>query len=586
MVYFIGAGPGAADLITVRGMNLIKKADVIIYAGSLVNPKMLEYAGKDAEIYNSAHLNLDQIIDIIKEKDGDGKTIVRLHTGEPSLYGAVKEQMDRLDELGIRYESCPGVTACFGAAASLNMEYTLPGISQSLIITRIEGKTKVPESESLRSLAAHKCSMAIYLSAGHMDRVRQELLAGGMSENTPVAIVYKATWKDEKIFMSSVRDFPEIAEANNITKTALIIVGDAVSPKAYRESRLYAPDFTTEYRKGTDKTELSVISFTKKGIELSGKIKKIFEDAVLYTAYGKSRDQKERFEDVEVITESLDEWTRGQMQAHNSIVYIGAMGIAVRAISPYVKDKLTDSPVVVIDELGLNVIPVLSGHIGRANVIGKAIADGLGSNLCLTTATDVEGKFAVDNFALTSRLGIGNRDGIARINSRVLDGNSLRVYISDRYKDKADIYIGNIKSECPDSTIRLSPERLFVGVGCKKGKKADELICFVREVLDHNKLFFEDIEAIASIDLKKDEEGIIELSRDLQVPFFTYSKDELLAVEGEFTESDFVYEKAGVGNVCERAAKACALEYSDSEKPICIIKKTAHDGMTVAVYAL
>ncbi len=586
MVYFVGAGPGAVDLITVRGMNLVKNADVIIYAGSLVNPQILDYAQEGAEIYNSAFLNLDEIVDIICKKDKEGKEIVRLHTGEPSLYGAVKEQMDKLDREGVKYESCPGVTACFGAAASMNIEYTLPDISQSLIITRIEGKTKVPDGESLRSFASHNCSMAIYLSAGHMDKVRDELISGGLSEDTPVAVVYKATWDDEKIFRCSVRDFPEIAEANNITKTALIIVGKALEAENYQDSRLYASNFTTAFRKGSDKSEIGIISFTYKGIELSKKLKGLFDNAILYTAYGKSRVIKEKYEDIEVISESLENWTKRQMLAQNGIIFVGAMGIAVRAIAPFVKNKMTDSPVVVIDELGHNVIPVLSGHIGKANEIAGKISAGLGSNLCLTTATDVEGKFAVDNFADSSGLKIVNKDGIARINADILDDKSLRIYISDKYKDKADIYIGNIKRECPDSIIRLSPEKLYVGIGCKRGKSFEDLKNFVDEIFYRHNFFIDDIEAIASVDIKKDEEGLLELSKFFNVPFYTFSPDELSAVEGNFEESEFVFNKTGVGNVCERAAKACADKFSGSENGIWRLKKTLKDGMTISIYGI
>ena len=178
MVYFVGAGTGAADLITVRGMRLLERADVIIYAGSLVNPELLAYAGKTCEIHNSAKLTLDEVIEIMKEADKQGKMIVRLHTGDQSVYGAVREQMDELDRLGIAYESCPGVSACFGAAASLNLEYTLPGVSQSLIITRMEGKTAVPEKESIESFAAHQASMAIYLSTGLLEELGRRLIPG------------------------------------------------------------------------------------------------------------------------------------------------------------------------------------------------------------------------------------------------------------------------------------------------------------------------------------------------------------------------------------------------------------------------
>lgn len=253
MVYFVGAGTGAVDLITVRGMRLLEKADVIIYAGSLVNPDLLDYAKKDCQIHNSARLTLDEVIDIMKKASEEDKTIVRLHTGEPSIYGAVREQMDELDRLGIEYESCPGVSACFGAAASLNLEYTLPDISQSLIITRMEGRTKVPPKESIESFAAHQASMAIYLSTGMLDELSRRLVAGGYKEDTPAALVYKATWPEEEKYICTVKTLAETAREHKITKTALVLVGDVIGHRNYEKSRLYAPDFSTEYRQAKEK---------------------------------------------------------------------------------------------------------------------------------------------------------------------------------------------------------------------------------------------------------------------------------------------------------------------------------------------
>ncbi len=248
MIDFVGAGPGAKDLITVRGMEKIKNADVIIYAGSLVNPELLSYAKEDAEIHNSATMTLEEVMDVMAKADAEGKDVVRLHTGDPSVYGAIREQMDILDEKGIAYESCPGVSALFGAAASLDLEYTLPGITQTLIITRMKGKTDVPEKESIESLAAHKASMAIYLSTGLLKELSERLIEGGYSKDTPAAIVYKATWDDEKKFICSVGTLAETAGKNDITKTAIILIGDAIAKSGYERSRLYDPSFETMYR--------------------------------------------------------------------------------------------------------------------------------------------------------------------------------------------------------------------------------------------------------------------------------------------------------------------------------------------------
>ena len=249
MIYFVGAGCGAADLITVRGMNLLKEADVIVYAGSLVNPQLLDYASEDCQIYNSATMTLDEVMDVMVKATEEGKNVVRLHTGEPSIYGAVQEQMHVLDEKGLSYESCPGVSACFGAAASLNLEYTLPEISQSLIITRMEGRTPVPKKESIESFAAHGASMAIYLSSGMMDELSKRLIEGGYSKDTPAAIVYKASWPDEKKFICTVGTLAETADANGIKNLAVVLVGDVISKSGYALSKLYSADFETGFRK-------------------------------------------------------------------------------------------------------------------------------------------------------------------------------------------------------------------------------------------------------------------------------------------------------------------------------------------------
>lgn len=249
MVYFVGAGPGAYDLITVRGMELLKRADVIIYAGSLVNPKLLDYAGEACVIHNSAYMTLEEVIHVMVEAEKEGKTTVRLHTGDPCLYGAIREQMEKLSEKGIQYEVCPGVSSFSGAAAALQAEYTLPGVSQSVVITRMAGRTPVPERESIASFAAHQATMVIFLSTGMLGQLSRELMKGGYKKDQSAAIVYKATWPEERIERCTVETLEETAQKAGIHKTALIIVGDILDGlKEY--SRLYDPEFTTEYRKG------------------------------------------------------------------------------------------------------------------------------------------------------------------------------------------------------------------------------------------------------------------------------------------------------------------------------------------------
>ena len=248
MVNFVGAGCGAADLITVRGKLLIEQADVIIYAGSLVNPQLLEYAKKDCQIHNSAHMTLEQVIDVIKAAEHEEKMTLRLHTGDPSLYGAIREQMDRLDELGIKYDICPGVSSFCGAAAALRAEYTLPDVSHTVIITRMAGRTPVPEKESIAALAAHNATMVIFLSTGLLKELSAELIRGGYKPDTPAAIVYKASWADQKVCRCTVEDLAQTAADNGITKTALICVGYFLG-NDYSLSKLYDKSFETEFRK-------------------------------------------------------------------------------------------------------------------------------------------------------------------------------------------------------------------------------------------------------------------------------------------------------------------------------------------------
>lgn len=247
MIWFVGAGPGAEDLITVRGMKLLQEADMVIYAGSLVNPKLLDYCRENCEIHNSAYLTLEQVLELMVQAEHRGKKTVRLHTGDPSLYGAIKEQMDGLEKEGISYQVCPGVSSFCGAAAALKAEYTLPDVSQSVVITRMAGRTPVPERESVRSFAAHRATMVLFLSTGLLKELTRELLAGGYREDTPAAIVYKATWPEEKVYRCSVGTLEETAGKYHITKTALIVVGDVLDGE-YRRSDLYHPQFATEFR--------------------------------------------------------------------------------------------------------------------------------------------------------------------------------------------------------------------------------------------------------------------------------------------------------------------------------------------------
>ena len=250
MVHFVGAGSGAVDLITVRGARLLQQADVIIYAGSLVNKQLLEMAKEGCQLYDSAQMTLEQVIDAIAAAEAAGKTTVRLHTGDPSIYGAVREQFDQLLSRGIAYEVCLGVSSFCGAAAALKTEYTLPDVSQTVIITRAAGRTPVPERESIRALAAHQATMVLFLSTSLTKTLQQELQAGGYPGTTPAAVVYKATWPEERIYRCTVETLHKTVTENGLTKTALIVVGECMGER-YLRSLLYHPGFSTGFREAS-----------------------------------------------------------------------------------------------------------------------------------------------------------------------------------------------------------------------------------------------------------------------------------------------------------------------------------------------
>lgn len=608
MVYFVGAGTGAADLITVRGKRLLEQADVIVYAGSLVNPELLSYAQKECEIHNSAALTLEEVIQIMETAQKLGKMTVRLHTGDPSVYGAVREQMDELDRRGISYESCPGVSACFGAAASLNLEYTLPGVSQSLIITRMEGKTKVPARESIESLSAHGASMAVYLSAGMLEELTKRLLTGGYGKETPAALVYKATWPEEEAYLCTVETLAEVAKRHGITKTALVLVGDALAHRQYQKSRLYAADFSTAFRKAavTCREEqkniqksgirLSVISFTKAGIQLSRRVKAALQEKLEVELETKCNAFGEDSEDagVSLVTTSIGEWAGRRMRERNALLFIGACGIAVRAIAPYLTDKLQDAPVLVMDEKGSYVVPILAGHMGGANELAKMLAQGIGAQAVITTATDLNQKFAVDVFAKENGFSISPKDGIAKVSAKILAGEAVTVSVETGHGSRffernglrevpyppigyTDIVVTG-ENRAFDAAVTLRPKEYILGFGCKKGKSADEIARFVVEKMAECQIAVTQIFALASISQKKEEEGILEWCRREGVWFLTYTAEELQEVEGDFTQSSFVMEQVGVDNVCERAA----LKASGTGGKL-IVRKCAAQGMTLAV---
>lgn len=638
MVHFVGAGPGACDLITVRGMNRIREADVIIYAGSLVNPELLSYAKVDCEIYNSAHMTLDEVVAVMREAEAAGKGTVRLHTGDPSVYGAIREQMDLLDGYGIAYDVCPGVSAVFGAAASLACEYTLPDVTQTLILTRAEGKTPVPEKENLRSLAAHRASLVLYLSSGLARKVRQELLLGGYAEDTPVAVVYKATWPEEKIIRTTLAKLPEDMEAAGITKTALIIVSPALG-SVYEKSRLYDAAFATEYRGATEIAfpagirRVLLITCSVRGYATMQKLAKKLEN--ISGAEIIAKVKCEALPEVsmkETVKACVDEY----FEQVDAIVFVTASGIAVRSVAEHLTHKSKDPAIVCIDECGKHVISLVSGHAGGANALTQMLADVMWATPVITTATDVEGRFSIDDYAREHNLEVTDWAKAKAISAEVLAAGAEPVWIEEsvvaqgeekgaceirKEQKSTGTDVGEIENdgcenrvdECgnkicvqrlqigsyqvivtprdilPDEkTMQLIPRCIVAGIGCKKGTSSDKIEQAVQDAFAKAGLRMEALCAVASIDLKKEEAGLLEFCETRNVPFETYAAEELQAVPGTYSASEFVSGVTGVDNVCERSAVKYASEHgmNQDQRLLCmqvdggelLLRKQAQDG--------
>ena len=678
MVHFVGAGPGACDLITVRGMNRIKEADVIIYAGSLVNPELLSYAKADCEIYNSAHMTLEDVVSVMREAEAAGKGTVRLHTGDPSVYGAIREQMDLLDECGIAYDVCPGVSAVFGAAASLACEYTLPDVTQTLILTRAEGKTPVPEKENLRSLAVHRASLVLYLSSGLARKVRQDLLLGGYAEDTSVAVVYKATWPEEKIIRTTLAKLPEDMEAAGITKTALIIVSPALG-SVYEKSRLYDAAFATEYRGATE-------------IAFPAGIRRVLLITCSVRGYATMQKMAKKLENIsgaEIITKvkcealpevSMRETVKACVDTYfgqvDAIVFVTASGIAVRSVAEHLTHKSKDPAIVCMDECGKHVISLVSGHAGGANALTQMLADVMWATPVITTATDVEGRFSIDEYAREHNLVVTDWAKAKAISAEVLAAGAEPVWVdeavvlqeeekraceigkeqkstgidvgkieNDGYKNEVDgcenridgcenevdgcknridgcenridgsenkvdgcgnrinvkrLQIGSHQviitpqdGSVDAQTLQLIPRCIVAGVGCKKGTPVDKIEHAVQDAFAKAGLRMEALCAVVSIDLKKEEAGLLEFCETRNVPFETYAAEELRAVPGTYSASEFVSGVTGVDNVCERSAVKYASEHgmNQGEQLLgrqaklgeLLLRKQAYGGVTVAL---
>jgi precorrin-4 C11-methyltransferase len=412
LVSFVGAGPGDPELLTLKAQRLIAEADVIIYAGSLVNPAVLAHARPGAAIHDSASMKLAEQIEVMNSAVARGLRVVRLHTGDPAIYGAILEQMRELDRLGIPYCVVPGVSSAFAAAAALRIEYTVPGDTQTVIFTRVGGRTDVPEREALRNLAAHRTSLVLFLSAGMIDRVVDDLVAAGYGPDTPVAMVARASWPDELVVQGTLADIVERAQAAEITHQALIIVSPALSPQARgagsHASALYGIALDPPARQPT----VAIVALTKGGSETASRLHAEMAGATLYLperfSHSARPDQGAAANTdqggwpasdgkaVIAYTSSVRQVLQHAFAQHAGVVAIMSSGIVVRDLAPLLRSKHADPAVVVVDERGSHAISLLAGHQGGGNALARRVAGLLGGTAVITTASDVQKLPALD----------------------------------------------------------------------------------------------------------------------------------------------------------------------------------------------
>ena len=601
-VYFIGAGPGDPELLTLKGKAIIEKADVLIYAGSLVNPQVLNYKKKEAGVYNSASMNLKEIVTLISKEVKKGKTVARIHTGDPAIYGAIQEQISFLEKKNISYEVIPGVSSVFAAAAALKKELTLPERSQTVILTRISGRTKVPSRESIDKLAQAQTTMAIFLSVAHIEKVVEQLRAG-YPPDTPVAVIYKASWPDEKVVRGTLKTITGKVHKTGIKRQALILVGSALGHTRNKiRSKLYHEGFAHGYRKALQgrKKNLAIVTLTKSGAQLGSQLKKKIPSAHLFVP----RKLGIKGVRIKSYAQPLHDLFGELVNDYSKFICIMATGIVVRTITPFLTHKSVDPAVVVLDEKGRFVISLVSGHLGGANELAEQVAFLTGGESVVTTATDVHSMPAIDLLAKRLDCSSLNFNMLKSCNYALLHGDKVGIYpdtikpcLPDGGKQKITFYktitrlfasdcaykilISNkqamVATSEKDKILLLTPRNLVVGIGCNRTTSRTEIEDTVKKVFDRAQLSFEAIKKIATVSLKSNEKGLLEFARKLGFEIEFHTPKQLNKVACPTPPSKNVLHAVGSKGVCEPAALLSA------GVTTLLCKKTKTPNVTVAV---
>lgn len=596
-VYFIGAGPGDPELLTVKAKGLIEKADLILYAGSLVPDAVLKDAARNAETHNTARMSLYEQIDRISQAVSEGKTVVRLHTGDPSVYSALDEQTRALKERNIGFEVIPGVSSVFAAAAALKLEFTLPEISQTLILTRVEGRTPVPELEKLRDLASHRSSLAIFLSTGMIGKVVAQLKDAGYEEDVPIVVVYRASWPDQAIVRGTLATIETKLKASELTHQGIIIVSPALREERGNLSHLYG-DFQDmpKRKKGT-----AIYVLTQPAFGLGKRLLGLMHDATLFAPPGFISENESNTR-LQTYEHGIREALQTGFREYEALICIMASGIVIRELAPVLSSKHHDPAVLVMDAQGKYVISLLSGHEGGANTLAKQIAALIGGQAVITTASDTQNLPALDVMVQTLGWKLGREGDLAAVMAAFVNQKPVslsfeagitlpdaidQLFWKEKKPITADyrpctaqeeviVSFHKLTSGTPNK-LSLYPPVLCVGIGCNRNTPAHEIMDAITQTFTRNNLALESIAGLASVSNKADEEGLLELAKRQNWSLSFYDHDAILAIEEQFNHSAAPQKAIGVPGVAEPCALLCA------KTDTLLINKEKYPNVTVAV---
>ncbi|CAK7022405.1 precorrin-4 C(11)-methyltransferase [Bilophila wadsworthia] len=605
LVEFVGAGPGAEDLITVRGLRALEQADLVVYAGSLVNPAHLKACKADCTCLDSASMNLGEQIEAMSDAALTGKRVVRLHTGDPAMYGAINEQIRGLAQKGVAASIIPGVSSVFAAAAALGCELTSPDVSQSVVLTRTPGRTPMPQGEDAAAFARTGAMLVFFLSTGKVGELMRHLMEqGGLAEGTPAAIVYRASWPDERILRGTVGDIARQAEEAGLGRQALVIVGRALGANG-TASRLYDADFSHGYRNRLVSEDFdgrcALYAFTDKGLTRAREIAAgLGLPTVLHSTHPSGAEGI-----VHIPAQDFDSRLAANWAQFDAHIFIGATGIPFRKAAPLLRDKNIDPAVLACPESGSHVIALTSGHFGGTNRLARRIARITGGQAVIGSPADVNSLPAFDEAAAQEHARILNPEAVRALNAALLDGSPIafcgtravfeRHFASTGqvafFENPQDVTCGHAvlwdsENTLPEEVLYLDvSSRAFVlGVGCRRGVKPQELRLVAERYLSEFGLNAENIAGIATCTVKEDEPAILGLGEAWQVPVAFHSAEELDAVPVS-APSEKVREKVGTASVCEAACLLSA-GYGSIPQPALYAPKSAFGDVTLALARL